>query len=117
MVIFPTIMLLVILATFLVLFFMVGINYRVTRSHLTITFWGIPIRWAKLSTIVSVSKRRRFTAEQWVSTFRMKHRKLVVRRDKGILREWVITPKYRYVFRQQLEDAIAQARGSDMSVK
>ena len=46
----------------------------------------------KLSTIVSVSKRRRFTAEQWVSTFWMKHRRLVVRRDEGLLREWVITP-------------------------
>ena len=69
-------MLLVILAPFLVLFCMVGINYRVTRSHLTITFWGIPIRWTKLSTIVSVSKRRRFTAEKWVSTLRMQHRRL-----------------------------------------
>ena len=75
MVIFSKIMLLLALATFSVLICMVGIDYRVTRSHLTITFWGIPIRWMKLSTIVSVSKRRRFTAEQWVSTFRMKHRR------------------------------------------
>ena len=45
----------------------------------------------KLSAIVSVSKRRRFTAEQWVY-FWMKHRRLVVRRDEGFLREWVITP-------------------------
>jgi hypothetical protein len=45
----------------------------------------------------------------------MKHRRLVVRRDEGLLREWVITPKYRYVFRQQLEDAIARARGSSVS--
>ena len=35
-------MLLVALATFSVLICMVGIDYRVTRSHLTITFWGFP---------------------------------------------------------------------------
>ena len=34
---------------------------------------------------------------------------------KDFLREWVITPKYRYVFRQQLEAAVARARGSDVS--
>ena len=89
---------------------MLSMSYQITQAHLVISILGLPLRRIKLSTIVSVSKRRRYRAELWLSTWQVSHRKLVIRRDRGWFRELVITPKYRYVFRKALETAVAQSK-------
>ena len=96
---------------------MTSIHYRITSSHLVIFCIGLPVRRLALRHMTSVSKRRRFRAELWVNTFRFKHRKLVIRRDRGLFREIVITPTYRYAFRNQLESAVEAATGHHIAVE
>ena len=96
---------------------MTSIQYRITSRHLVIHCLGLPVRRFALKDMPSVSKRRRFRAELWVSTFRFKHRKLVIRRERGLFREIVITPAYRYAFRNQLESAVEAASGHHIEVE
>ena len=81
-------------------------DYRITQSHLEVTWLGVPLRKIHLSDIESVSKRRRRWAENWRNTWRPRHRRLVIRRKTGLFKEFVITPAYRYEFRNRLESAI-----------
>jgi len=106
----------IVLTACLVCLLMWSIRYRLTSRHLVILCLGVPVRRFALKDMTSVSKRRRFRAEHWISTFRLKHRKLVIRRDRGWFREIVITPEYRYVFRRELEEAVSQADGGAMVV-
>jgi hypothetical protein len=96
---------------------MTSIQYRITSKYLVVYCLGLPVRRFALKDMISVSKRRRFLAELWVSTFRFKHRKLVIRRDRGLFREIVITPAYRYAFRNQLETAVETASGHHIEVE
>jgi hypothetical protein len=96
---------------------MTSIQYRITSKYLVVYCLGLPVRRLALKDMISVSKRRRFRAELWVSTFRFKHRKLVIRRDRGLFREIVITPAYRYAFRNQLETAVETASGHHIEVE
>ena len=96
---------------------MTSIHYRITSRHLVVYCLGLPVRRFALKDMTSVSKRRRFRAELWVNTFRFKHRKLVIRRDRGLFREIVITPAYRYAFRNQLESAVESASGHHIEVE
>ena len=86
------------------------INYRLTSKHLVVYCLGLPVRRFALKDMTSISKRRRYRAEFWVNTISLKHRKLVIRRDRGLFKEIVITPRYRYVSRKQLEDAVSAIR-------
>ena len=94
-----------------------AISYGLTSSHLVIYCLGIPVRWFALKDMTSISKRRRFRAEFWVNTLSLKHRKLVIRRDRGMFKEVVITPRYRYVFRKQLEEAVGAVRPQSLVVE
>lgn len=96
---------------------MTSIHYRISSSHLVVYCLGLPVRRFALRDMTSVSKRRRFRAELWVSTLRFKHRKLVIRRERGLFREIVITPTYRYAFRNQLESAVEAATGHHIDVE
>ena len=100
----------------IVVLVMSSIHYRITALHLIIYCLGLPVRRLALQDMTSVSKRRRFRAEMWVNTFRLKHRKLVIRRSRGLFREIVITPAYRYAFRNQLESAVEAATGHHLDV-
>lgn len=93
------------------------INYGLTSSHLIIYCLGIPVRRFAFKDMTSISKRRRFRAEFWISTPSLKHRKLVIRRDRGMFKELVITPRYRYVFRKKLEEAVAAVRPQSLIVE
>ena len=86
------------------------INYGITSKFLTVYCLGIPVRRFALKDMTSISKRRRYRAEFWINTLGLKHRKLIIRRDRGIFKEIVITPRYRYAFRKQLEDAVSAVR-------
>ena len=78
-------------------------DYRIRRDCLEVTWMGICVRRVSIQNIESVSKRRKFAAENWANTWRPRHRILVIRKRTGMRRDFVITPRYRYEFRNQLE--------------
>ena len=81
-------------------------DYRIGRYHLSVQWLGITVRRVRFSDIDSISKRQKLAAESWANTWRPRHRILVIRRKSGWRREVVITPAYRYEFRNQLEQAM-----------
>jgi hypothetical protein len=86
------------------------VHYHITHRHVKITLFGIVLRRVRISNIASVSKRRADGwAENWWSTLRPHHRSLVIRRKRGLLRNVVITPRNRYVFKAELERAVERA--------
>jgi hypothetical protein len=98
---------LAVVATFLVLLWLpTAVNYRITAKHLKITFLGIPVRRIRLTNIEHVSKHHVRWAEQWWNTWRPFRRRLLIRRHKGLVKNIVITPQYRYEFKSELERAI-----------
>ena len=89
----------------LLLWSAVTIRYRVTSSHLLITWLWLPVRRIRLDDINRVGTRPVLWAERWPSTLRNNGRLLVIRRRTGWLRNLVITPKYPFEFRNELEQA------------
>lgn len=87
-------------------------DYQITPDALKVTWLGISIRRLKLRDIDSISKRRKFPAENWANTWRPRHRILVIRRRSGLRKDFIITPTYRYEFRNQLEAAMANLNNS-----
>ena len=81
-------------------------EYEISRECLRVTWLGIRVRQLRLKDIDSVSKRRKFASENWSNTWRPRHRILVIRKRSGLRKDFVITPSYRYQFRNQLESAI-----------
>ena len=92
-------------------------DYRITQNHLEVTWLGILIRKIRLSDIESVSKRQRRWSENWRNTWRPRHRRLVIRRKTGLFKEFVITPVYRYEFRNRLEAAVERQARDQVSPK
>ncbi len=87
-------------------------EYRVTRTHLIVTWLGVTVRRVSLADILAVTKRQKGKAEKWCNTWRTRHRRLVVRRKTGWFKEFVISPAYRYEFRNRLQLAIDKYRES-----
>jgi len=85
-------------------------RYAITDRHLKVTLFGVSLRRVKLADIDSVSKRRANRAERWCNTLHTSHRALVVRRRRGWLKDFIITPSNRYVFKSELERALAKSR-------
>ena len=81
------------------------IRYHVTPTHLEITWLGLPVRRIRLGDIKRVGTRPVVWAERWPSTLRNNGRLLVIRRRSGWLRSLVLTPKYPFEFRNELEQA------------
>jgi hypothetical protein len=87
------------------------LRYRITRSHLKIYWFGIPVRRCLLQQIDYISKHQRGWAEHWENTWRSSHRRLVIHRRRGLVRQLVISPVFRYEFRRELEAAVAAIQG------
>jgi hypothetical protein len=87
--------------------------YAITDHHLKVTLFGLCLRRIKLSDIDYVSKRQASWAEKWYNTLHPSHRVLVVRRRRGWFKDFVITPRNRYVFRTELECALARLQSPD----
>ena len=88
------------------------IRYRVGSRHVKVLLFGVCIRRFPIASIESVSKRRGTgLAEHWWSTMQPKHRMLVLRRRRGICRNFIITPKNRYVFKTDVERALRRING------
>jgi hypothetical protein len=89
---------------------MTRIRYRVGSRHVKVLLFGVCIRRLALRNIESVSKRPGSgLAERWHSTMRPKHRMLVLRKKRGLFKNFIITPKNRYVFRTDVERALRRA--------
>jgi hypothetical protein len=96
-------------ATLVFVWLVSRIRYRIGSRHVKVLLFGLCIRRVAIANIQSVSKRRADGwAEHWWSTFRPKHRMLVLRRHRGLCRNFVVTPKNRYIFRTDLERAMGR---------
>ena len=90
-----------VLVTFMV-WSLTRINYRITARDLRVTWCGIPIRRIRLEDIRLVSTKRVVWAEKWFNTFSPVSRWLVIHRNSGLFKHFVITPPNRFVFRENL---------------
>ena len=92
---------------FLMTWLVTHIRYHITQQHVKITLFGVVLRRIRLANIESVSKRRiDGLAENWWSTSRPTHRSLVIRKKRGLLKNVILTPHTRYVFKAELERAL-----------
>src|SRR4051812_48756240 len=82
------------------------LHYRIGREHVKITLFGVTLRRIALTKIARVSKRRPRYAENWSNTLRPSHRTLTLVRTSGLRRNILITPKNRYIFLADLQNAI-----------
>lgn len=95
---------------FLVIWMVTRLRYQITRRHFRISLFGLTLRRIPLSNIHSVTKRRAVgLAENWWNTLHPGHRLLVIRLRRGWRPNIVITPRNRYVFKSNLERALAHA--------
>ena len=102
----------VLLAVFVFVWLVTRIRYRIGSRHLKVILFGIPIRRVALADVESVSKRRGpGLAEHWWSTLHPKHRLLVLRRRRGLFRNFVVTPRNRYIFKADIERGIRRNGG------
>ena len=85
-------------------------RYQIAPKHLKVTLFGICVRRVALADIESVTKRRSSRAEHWWNTWRPWRRRLVIHRRSGWFKDFVITPKLRYEFKAELEQAVQQCR-------
>ena len=86
-------------------------GYKIGRSHLVITFLGFAVRRIPLADIKAISARRLRSgeyAEHWESTMHTSRRYLLLRLRSGWRKYVLITPGQRYVFREQLQAAMAR---------
>jgi len=86
------------------------LRYVLTGRHLKVTLFGLCLRRIRLADIESVSKRQTNWAEKWYNTLKPAHRILVIRRRRGWFKEFIITPRNRYVFRTELERTLAELK-------
>ena len=84
------------------------LRYVLTGRHLKVTLFGLCLRRIRLADIESVSKRQAHYAEKWYNTLKPSHRMLVIRRRRGWFKEFIITPKNRYVLKAEIEQALAK---------
>jgi hypothetical protein len=103
----------VLVAALLFTWLVTRIRYRIGSRHVKVLLFGVCIRRIALTSVESISKRcGPGWAERWWSTWRPKHRLLVLRRNRGLCRNFVLTPKNRYVFRADLERAMQRVGAS-----
>jgi hypothetical protein len=94
--------------TFFVVWLQTKIQYRIGSKHLKISCLGLVLRRIDLTDIKRISKRKPSEgfAEYWYSTTRPKHRTLAIQRHTGLRKTVLITPRNRYVFLSDLQNAI-----------
>ena len=97
--------------TTLVLWLMTKIRYRISSRYLKITCLGLTVRRINLLDIKRISKRRPSrAAEYWYSTLDPKHRILAIQRHRGLRKFVVISPRNRYIFLADLQNAIKRVK-------
>lgn len=82
------------------------LRYRVSERHLEVRLFGVPLRRLALKEMISVTKRGEGWSESWPNCFQPQHRRLIIRRSRGLFKSFLITPQNRYIFKTELERAI-----------
>src|ERR1051325_2697618 len=97
--------------TFAVVWLQTKIQYRIGSKHLKISCLGLTMRRIDLADIKRISKRKPSgLAEYWYSTLHPKHRLLAVQRHSGLRKYVVISPRNRYVFMSDLQNAVKRVK-------
>jgi hypothetical protein len=97
--------------TFFVVWLQTNIQYRIGSKHLKIQCFGLTLRRINLTDIKRVSKRKPAgMAEYWYNTTRAKHRALTIQRQRGLRKLILISPRNRYVFLNDLQNAIKRVQ-------
>jgi hypothetical protein len=87
------------------------LQYRIGSKQLKIQCFGVTLRTIDYADIKRISKRRpsRMT-EDWSNTLKNSHRLLAIQRLSGIRKFVVISPRNRYIFLADLQNAIKRAK-------
>jgi hypothetical protein len=91
-----------------------SITYRLTATHLKVTWFGVPLRRVRLDDIRHIGNKPVFLAESWASAPFTLGRLLVIRRKRGLFRNFVITPVRPYEFRFRMFQAIKALTGESL---
>src|SRR5258708_39175134 len=95
------------LGTSLIFFWLfTQIRYRIGSKHLKVTLFGIPLRRVALSNIRHISKRRTGFCEHWWNTWKPNHRMLTIHKHRGLIKNFVMPPRNRYIFMPELQPPI-----------
>src|SRR5439155_21669044 len=85
-----------------------AIRYRITPTHLEVTWLIFTLRRFRLDDVRYVSTRRSFWAEKWYNTWRVRNRRLTLRRKSGLIKTVSISPKNPFVFKAELDRAMGR---------
>jgi hypothetical protein len=97
--------------TFFVVWLQTRIHYRIGGKDLKIQCLGLTLRRIPLADIKRISKRKPpGLAEYWYSTTKAKHRVLVIQRNSGLRKIIMISPRNRYVFANDLQNAVKRVK-------
>ena len=99
----------------LVLWVPTRLRYRIAKNHFEITLFGIPLRWVRLQDIILVSKSRIKWAEPWSNTWRGSRRRIIIQKRRGLFKNILVTPQFRYEFKVELERAVLKSKGKLVS--
>jgi hypothetical protein len=81
------------------------VSYDITRRHLRIKLFGIPVRWILLTDIHAISRQPVWYSEKWHNTWRVGNRRLMIQKRGGLSRIISISPESPFVFRAQIVNA------------
>ena len=94
------------LIAFLV-FLLLQVRYRIGPKHFKVMILGIPVRRVRLDNIRNLSTRPVWFGEKWHNLlFPRLDRILVIQKKRGLLKNFVVTPENRFVFKTELDRAI-----------
>jgi hypothetical protein len=79
------------------------LRYRITERSLQVRLFGSPVRRVSLDNIRFVGTHRSGWGEHWSNSWSNGRRFLIIRRRSGLFRDFIITPKNRFVFRAELQ--------------
>jgi len=91
-----------------------AIGYRLSPTHLKVTWFGIPVRRVRLDNIRHIGNKPVAWAERWGSAPLDPGRLLVIRRKRGLFKNFVITPARPYEFRFSMFQAIKALTGESL---
>jgi hypothetical protein len=91
-----------------------AIGYRLTATHLKVTWFGVPVRRVRLDNIRHIGNKPVAWAERWASAPFDPGRLLVIRRKRGLFKNLVITPARPYEFRFSMFQAIKALTGESL---
>ncbi len=91
------------------------LRYRLTDRYFQVVFLGLPIRWVRLENIEKVTTHHVRWAEHWWNVWRPFRRRLMICKRKGLFKNLVITPAFRYELRKEIEEAVQRVQAAKAS--